>query len=288
MNSEMFNVITNSNAILAAYLFNSLDIITTKISLNMGLDEINPIMKYFLKRGWWDYVFIKMTLCTILILPCVFTFEMGFYDWKNFVFNGALIFLACALINSTQILLIKSGKAHYIYKITNFLDRKQINTNSIIILGSILIVLGLTGPWLHFQQSRRDVMYYLDMSPFTLSVRTVPKDLNLDPVDEFFVNYKTDATVIGTANALGILLVLIGIFRIKRKLSWLGATLSFSSMLLFPTTLPVIYSGVSFRWGMIMNVIGILIIITSLGLKHLKKRYDSGYPRILGRKNSFE
>ena len=139
MNSEMFNVITNSNAILAAYLFNSLDIITTKISLNMGLAEINPIMKYFLKRGWWKYVLVKMSICTLLILPCIFPFETGIYDWKYVVFNGALIFLVCALINLTQIFLIKSGKAHYIYKITNFLDRKQINTSSIIILGRLFI-----------------------------------------------------------------------------------------------------------------------------------------------------
>ena len=116
------------------------------------------------------------------------------------VILGIIILAGVTLLNVIQIILVKMDKINYVYKIIKIFDHKIISIKNIMIIGGIFILIGLTGPWLHFGSARRNYMYYFDMSPFYIIIDKVPIDLNLLPEKEFIVNYRFDATFLGIAN----------------------------------------------------------------------------------------
>ena len=281
----MFENISNIHLILFICFINLVDILTTYISLNLGFVEVNPIMKNIIVNGGWlKYIFIKNMILSILVIPGLLPLGENFFVWRSMIILGTIILVGVTSLNVIQIILVKMDKINYAYKIINIFDYKIINIRNVMILGGILILIGLTGPWLHFGSARRNYMYYFDMSPFYLIVNKDPLDLNLLPEKEFIVNYKIDATFLGITNVLGVFLVFYGIFREKMKLRRIGTSLNVFSTLLFPTVLPIIFSSTSFRWGIILAIMGTFLILISLLLEYIKIRNNLGYPSMLGRK----
>jgi hypothetical protein len=154
-----------------------------------------------------------------------------------------------------------------------------INKKNIILLGGIFSIIGLIGPWLHFSEYDQRSMYYFDMSPFFLSVEVVPKDLNLSPTQETHFFYRTDASFLGILNLVGGILVLAGVMLARVRLSWVGLSLIFFSVIFFPTVLPIIFSDTVSRWGFIFTIAGMIMILVTLCIEFISKKYDMGFPR---------
>jgi hypothetical protein len=154
-----------------------------------------------------------------------------------------------------------------------------INKKNIIMLGGILSIVGLIGPWLHFSEYDQGSMYYFDMSPFYLSVEVVPNDLNLSPTQETHFFYRTDASFLGILNLVGGILVLAGMILSKVRISWIGLSLIFLSVMFFPTVLPIIFSDTESRWGFIFTITGMIMILVTLCIEFISKKYDMGFPR---------
>lgn len=154
-----------------------------------------------------------------------------------------------------------------------------INKRNIIMLGGILSIVGLIGPWLHFSEYDQGSMYYFDMSPFYLSVEAVPKDLNLSPTQETHFFYRMDASFLGILNLVGGILVLVGTKLSRVRLSWIGLSLIFLSIIFFPTVLPIIFSDTVSRWGFIFTITGMIMILVTLCMEFISKKYDMGFPR---------
>jgi hypothetical protein len=146
-------------------------------------------------------------------------------------------------------------------------------------LGGILSIVGLIGPWLHFSEYDQGAMYYFSMNPFYLSVRVVPNDLNLSPTQETHFFYRVDASFLGILNLVGGVLVLTGIILSREKLSWVGLSFTFLSIILYPTVLPIIFFDTAPRWGIIMTVSGLTLILVTLIIEYISKKYDMGFPR---------
>ena len=115
--------------------------------------------------------------------------------------------------------------------------KRVLSKRNIIILGGIISIVGLLGPWLYFSEFDKGILYHFSMNPLYLSIKSVPRDLNVSPSRETAFLYRVDATFLGVINILGSVLLIIGAVKSRMKLGWIGVFSIFLSVILFPTVL---------------------------------------------------
>jgi hypothetical protein len=161
----------------------------------------------------------------------------------------------------------------------NNMVKRVLSKRNIIILGGIFCIVGLLGPWLYFSEFDKGIIYHFSMSPLYLSIKSVPRDLNLSPSLETAFFYRVDATFLGVFNFVGGVFVIIGAIKSRMKLGWIGVFAIFLSIILFPTVLPVIFMDTVPQWGMIFTAFGMLLALVTLCIVFVSKKYDMGFPR---------
>ncbi len=157
--------------------------------------------------------------------------------------------------------------------------KRVLSKRNFIILGGIISLVGLLGPWLYFSEFDKGILYHFSMNPLYLSIKSVPRDLNVSPSRETAFLYRVDATFLGVINILGSVLLIIGAVKSRMKLGWIGVFSIFLSVILFPTVLPVIFMDTTPRWGMIFTAFGMFLALVTLCLVFLSKKYEMGFPR---------
>lgn len=154
-----------------------------------------------------------------------------------------------------------------------------LSKRNIILIGGVLSMIGLIGPWLNFSEYDKGTVHHFDMNPLYLSVRTTSSDPTIPPGRSMYYFYRIDASFLGLSDLLGGILVLGGTWKSSTKLCWLGLSLIFISLLLFPTVLPIIFLDTTPRWGMISTAAGMVLILITMCIEFISKRYEMGFPR---------
>ena len=150
---------------------------------------------------------------------------------------------------------------------------------NIILVGAVLSIMGLIGPWLNFSEFDDGTVYHFNLNPLYIFVRSTSTDPTILPTQSMQYLYRIDASFLGLSDLLGGIIVVMGTMRSNTKLSWIGLTLIFISLILFPTVLPIIFMDTTPRWGMISTAVGMFLILVTMCIEFISKRYEMGFPR---------
>ncbi len=150
--------------------------------------------------------------------------------------------------------------------------------NPITILGSMLVLAGLLGPWFTFILYTNNSRQYWnsEISPFALksTVHYVgdPSKRILSSNELYF--YGMNTTTVGIISVLGAIVSFIGGSTNREKLIFVGGGLVLLSNLLFPMCLPGRYVAMEVGWGGAISTIGAFIIIFSYGFYFFKDIFN--------------
>ena len=150
---------------------------------------------------------------------------------------------------------------------------------NIILVGAVLSIMGLIGPWLNFSEYDKGIVYHFNMNPLYLSVKSTSTDPTIPPDQRMHYLYRIDASILGLSDLLGGIIVVMGTMKLNTKLTWIGLALIFISLILFPTVLPIIFMDTTPRWGMISTAVGMFLILVTMCIEFISKRYEMGFPR---------
>ncbi len=146
-------------------------------------------------------------------------------------------------------------------------------------LGGVLAIIGLIGPWLNFSEYDKGTVYTFDMSPLYMTVTSTPTNPTIPSNQSKSYIYRIDALLLGVSDLLGGILVIFGTWKLNKTISWIGLFLIFISLILFPTILPIIFLDTTPRWGLISTAMGIALILVTMCMEFISDRYDRGFPR---------
>ena len=150
---------------------------------------------------------------------------------------------------------------------------------NIILVGAVLSIMGLIGPWLNFSEFDDGTVYHFNLNPLYIFVRSTSTDPTILPAQSMQYLYRIDASFLGLSDLLGGIIVVMGTMRSNTKLSWIGLTLIFISLILFPTVLPIIFMDTTLCWGMISTATGMFLILVTMCVEFISRRYEMGFPR---------
>lgn len=142
--------------------------------------------------------------------------------------------------------------------------------NPLTILGGVLVLTGLAGPWFSFFMIDNSIgdYWHFDMSPFILTIKVSKVT---DPFKEIinsscFHFYGADTSLIGFACILGSILSFFGGYMDKWRFTLLDGAIALLSTISFSMCLPGYRPGLSVGWGSTVSFLGAIIIISSLSL----------------------
>jgi len=151
--------------------------------------------------------------------------------------------------------------------------------NPVTIIGGILVLTGLVGPWFSFSIVDHSVGNYLyfDMSPFFLNIKVSKVN---DPFNEITSSgchyfYGADKSLIGIVCIIGAILSFFGGGMDRWKLSLVGGITVLIATLSFSMCLPGYLPGLSVNWGSYISAFGAIVIISSISLGLLYAKLGS-------------
>lgn len=154
---------------------------------------------------------------------------------------------------------------------------KKINPLSI--LGGILVLIGLVGPWFIFSGSdvTKGVHIKNKISPFVINIEY--SRLN-DPFGEVFSSYSVflygiNTSLIGIVCIIGAVAGIVGGILNRPRVFLTGGILDILGILAFATCMPGYYMNMQAGWGSIVSTLGIMVIIISSGFDFMiEMRYS--------------